>query len=220
MATKVLCLHGWGTSPEFMTLQLKHFIKFFPEMVFECMPGPIEIPESIVGDPAVIKLSPNKKYYAWKLNLLDEIASGEPMDLNLAMDSIIEYMNANGPFDGICGFSMGGMVSQSFIEQYEQGKFKDRLKVEGPKFVMLCSANYYKTNNELLKTPSIHIVGDKDFLLDASVLVTTNYLNPLILRHCESHKFPKLSQYEIDAIRKYLRPILMKNKKNVPRPRL
>jgi len=217
---KVLCLHGWGTSPEFMKFQLRNFIKLFPEIEFECMAGPVELPESLVGDPNVVKLSPHKKFYAWKMNLFDEVISGDSMDLSLAIDSVCEYINKNGPFDGICGFSMGGMVSEYFIEQLEQGKLKDKLKVEGPKFLILCAPNYYKQNYEVLKTPSIHLVGDRDFLVDASILITTKFLNPLVLRHTESHKFPKLSQYEVDAVRKYLAPFLPKTKGRLPKPKL
>jgi len=198
-----------------MDHQLRNFAKFFPELKFECMAGPIEIPEAIINDESVVKLSPSKKYYSWKLNIFDEVTGGDSMDLTIAMDSICDYINKNGPFDGICGFSMGGMVAQHFVEKMEAGAFKDKLKVPGPKFIMLCAPNYFKTSNELLKTPSIHLVGDKDFLMEASILITTKYLNPLVLRHGESHKFPKLSQYEIDAIRRYLNPVL-----RTPKPKL
>jgi len=222
---KILCLHGWGTSPEFMDHQLRNFDKFFPEMKFECMAGPVEMPETIINDASVVKLSPSRKYYSWKLNIFDEVTAGDSMDLTIAMDSICDYINKNGPFDGICGFSQGGMVAQNFIEKLEAGLLNDKLKVAPPRFVLLCAPNYFKTNNDLLRTPSIHLVGDKDFLMEASVLVTTKYLNPLVLRHAESHKFPKLSQYEIDSIRKYLNPILKAGvtaggKNAVPRPKL
>ena len=217
--TKILCLHGWGTSPEFLQYQLRNFIKLFPEFEFECMAAPIEIPITDIRDPNVIRLSPSKKFYTWKLNLFDGVIDNK-LDISEAMDCIIDYMNKNGPFDGLCGFSMGGAFAQLFLEQFEKGLYKDKLKVQGPKFAIFCAANFFKLSNDLLTTPSIHLVGEKDFLVDAAILISTKFLNPLVLRNVEAHKFPKLSQYEIDKIRRYLAPVLPQQKKRGPRPKL
>jgi len=227
---RVLCLHGYATSSAFMQLQMKDFVKHFPEMQFEYLNGQIEIPASLVGDPAIIRASPDKKYYTWKLNVLDGRIDSSLGDFLTGMERVIDHMNKNGPYDGICGFSMGGGLAEYMTELYEKGELKDKLKVEFPKFLMLCCTNYYRDNNDSYKTPSIHFVGKKDFLLEASLLVSTKFLNPLVLMNGETHKFPKLSQDDINAVRNYIKPIIVKSKATkgqvvkkvaeVPRPKL
>ena len=217
---RVLCLHGYGTSPEFMKYQLRNFMKLFPEIEFICIPAPFTVPEGLVGDPTVVALSPHKKFYSWSTYLFDTVVLEGSIAFDEGLEAIIDYMNKHGPFDGICGFSQGGGVAQTFMDFSAQGKFKDRLKVKAPQFILLCSSQYFRRNNDLTTTPSIHLIGDRDFLIDASILVTTKYLNPLVLRHTESHKFPRLSQFEIDAFRLYLGSVFGKTKASAPKPKL
>jgi len=207
---RVLCLHGFATSSAFMQLQMRDFIKAFPEIQFEYMDGHIEMPQSLVGDPSIIRVSPVKKYYTWKLNVIDGAVDQSLGDFGVAIEKVVEHINKTGPYDGLCGFSMGGGVVEFMTEMYEKGQLNEKLKVAYPKFVMLCCTNYYRENILSYKTPSIHFVGRKDFLLEASLLVTTKFLNPLVLMNGETHKFPKLSQDDIDAIRTYLKPITSK----------
>ena len=219
---QVLCLHGYGTSPEFMKHQMRYFAQNFPEMQFTYMPAPLEIPKNFITDKAVIKLTSNGKYYAWKSHFFDDIIKDGVIDFSLAVKGITDYINKHGPFDGICGFSQGAMFGHLFLEEYEQGKLVKELKVEAPKFAILCSPNYFNKVNKLLKTRTVHFIGEKDLLVDNSLLVTTKFLDPLVFVHSEGHKFPRLRQRDIDAIKTHLYTTVSRDKlnKSKPQPKL
>eukprot|EP00330_Aristerostoma_sp_ATCC50986_P001196 CAMPEP_0114578224 /NCGR_PEP_ID=MMETSP0125-20121206/2791_1 /TAXON_ID=485358 ORGANISM="Aristerostoma sp., Strain ATCC 50986" /NCGR_SAMPLE_ID=MMETSP0125 /ASSEMBLY_ACC=CAM_ASM_000245 /LENGTH=120 /DNA_ID=CAMNT_0001768135 /DNA_START=237 /DNA_END=599 /DNA_ORIENTATION=+ len=95
-------------------------------------------------------------------------------------------------------------MAQQVLKANENGDLKDKLKVEAPWFGIFCSAVFDKNLDFTLTTPSVHLIGKKDFTIDEGYILSSMFYNPIVIKHAETHKFPKLNQYDIDAINKYL----------------
>ena len=210
---KVLCLHGWGASPEIMQYQMKNFINYFPEMTFTYLKGYTEIPMSKIPDQRMIEVSPNKKFYAWGDTTYTNI-TGEMDRSHLfeVFQYLVDHINKEGPFDGILSFSTAGLFNHAFFIALSQGDLKDRLKVSPPKFAFFVNSNYLKSNQQMLTLPTIHIIGEKDILYSTSLMMSTSFVNPLMITVDEGHKFPRLTKIEIEKIRNYIQLALTDGK--------
>ena len=51
-------------------------------------------------------------------------------------------------------------------------EIKRRAQVEAAKFAILCSADYYDRLNKVLKARTVHFIGERDALVDNSLLLT------------------------------------------------
>ncbi|KAJ4714505.1 Serine hydrolase FSH [Melia azedarach] len=121
---------------------------------------------------------------------------------NESVAYVEDYMIKNGPFDGLMGFSQGAALSSALIGMQLHG---DALtKVPPLKFVMLISGSKfgYKTfgtpklavnaYSTPIQLPSLHFIGDKDFLKKENLGLLDAYLNPVVIHHPEGHKVPRL----------------------------
>jgi len=61
--------------------------------------------------------------------------------------------------------------------------------------------------------PSLHIISPEDFLFPKSILLTTQFKNPLVISHSYGHKFPKLGLSESKILISFIRKYTSINKK-------
>jgi len=62
------------------------------------------------------------------------------------LKNLTNYINKNGPFDGLMGFSMGGGVCHVVSEFFKAGYIK--LEVPKPKFVIFCCSTIFIYKDE------------------------------------------------------------------------
>lgn len=119
-----------------------------------------------------------------------------------------EVMQNQGPFDGIMGFSQGGACASRTVALQKLGAMAQ--EAPKPRFAIFwagalmrdCNMSYiYKENMTL---PSVHIIGDKDYVKEWSEFHLTNWENPVLIRHPRGHVIPRLEGEKLQVMRDFL----------------
>ena len=199
---KILCLHGFATNSDFMEYQLRYFKKNFKNFEFTYLNGPVFIDkEKDQIDPVVETITKKKNLFAW-FRLTKE------SELN-AVKYVIDFMNENGPFDAIMGFSQGGAIVSTIAVLFEEKKIQLKNQL---KFIILCSSPphmYFRKEMiqkkfPVINTKTVFLVGKDDPMYEIQIVHSTVYNNPLVLTFKEGHKFPRLSLEHVILIEDYL----------------
>ncbi|GME50746.1 hypothetical protein HK57_00312 [Neofusicoccum parvum] len=108
---RILCLHGYGTSAAILESQLSAFIDSAdPNYEFVFLDGEVEC-QKAQGVGNFVK-GPFLCYNA----------SFSPEDVRRSCELITEFIEVEGPFDGVLGFSQGGSLALSYLMQHELEK--------------------------------------------------------------------------------------------------
>ncbi|KAL2010517.1 hypothetical protein VTN00DRAFT_6324 [Thermoascus crustaceus] len=106
--TRILCLHGYGTSSNILKHQLSALIAAAdPSFEFVFLDGEVECQKA----PGVANL-----FQGPFLCYNDSFA---PADVQQACELVKEFIEAEGPFDGILGYSQGGALALTYLLQHE-----------------------------------------------------------------------------------------------------
>lgn len=158
----------------------------------------------------------------WRKNEItgefQRIATNEVFGLEQSVQVVIETINEHGPFDGVLSFSQGSIFFRHFyriVTEIDPQSFEG---LQLPKFIVSIGGPYFPTmmvnykdrqfDQTSFKIPieSVHFIGLKDQylkFLSESQLYTKN---PLIIKHDETHTFPKrLSNEDFEQLKEFLR---------------
>ncbi|KAK8556718.1 hypothetical protein V6N13_064729 [Hibiscus sabdariffa] len=205
---RVLCLHGFRTSGEI----LKKMIGKWPESVlgnfdFDFLDGPY--PARGKSDVESIYDPP---YYEWY-----QVNEIECVHFEECVEYLEDYMIKHGPFDGLLGFSQGGMLASVIPQLQTEGTAFT--KVPKIKFVIIISgfalrelksgppkllANAYSFP---IDCPSIHVIGEKDFLKERNYQLMKLFVNPFLIHHSVGHTVPKLDEEGLETMNKFIEKI-------------
>ncbi|KAK4355925.1 hypothetical protein RND71_024896 [Anisodus tanguticus] len=204
---KILCLHGFRTSGNFLRKQLSkwdpsifaHFEMEFPDGIFPAR-GKSDI-EGIFPPP----------YFEWFQKNEDFT---EYENLEECISYLCEYITSKGPFHGLLGFSQGAALSALLLGYMEQGKI---LKEQPPMklFVSISGAKFRDPNicnvayKDVIKVKSVHFIGEKDWLKIPSQELTTSFENPLIIRHPQGHTVPRLDEATVETLKTWTTEITL-----------
>mmetsp|Transcript_85758 Transcript_85758/g.246163 ORF Transcript_85758/g.246163 Transcript_85758/m.246163 type:complete len:237 (-) Transcript_85758:157-867(-) len=176
---RLLCLSGHAskrdvTECQAMVLELERH-----GMELDYLDGPFETPTAL--DPTIQDQIPGP-FYVWS----DAPRGRHSREtLRAGVEHVLRYVASHGPFDGIYGFSNGGLIAALATEAMEQALaagggsaaspvpvFKE-LGTPAPwRFVILaCGSCILEEEGERpkLRTPSLHLVGAKDQILARSL---------------------------------------------------
>lgn len=108
-APRVLLLHGWRTSAKIMSMQTAamRYHTGLKDCHFLTAPYPAEGPP----DNGIAQFYPNHDYYEWYYKRTSSAGEANLVGLDRSLQRIIDYMNEQGPFDGIVGFSQGTNIA-------------------------------------------------------------------------------------------------------------
>uniref|UniRef100_A0ACD5UBJ3 Uncharacterized protein n=1 Tax=Avena sativa TaxID=4498 RepID=A0ACD5UBJ3_AVESA len=188
---RFLCLHGFRTSGEIMRRQV---VGKWPaevtarlDLVFADAPFPAEGKSDVEGifDPP---------YYEW---FQFDKGFTEYRNLDKCYDYIEDLMIKQGPFDGLMGFSQGSILSAALVGLQQQGlaltrvpKINYLMIIGGARFRAAVVAD--KAYAVKIKIPSLHFLGDNDFLKSAGEKLIESFVDPYIIRHPKGHTVPRL----------------------------
>uniref|UniRef100_A0ACD5V670 Uncharacterized protein n=1 Tax=Avena sativa TaxID=4498 RepID=A0ACD5V670_AVESA len=188
---RFLCLHGFRTSGEIMRRQV---VGKWPaevtarlDLVFADAPFPAEGKSDVEGifDPP---------YYEW---FQFDKGFTEYRNLDKCVDYIEDLMIKQGPFDGLMGFSQGSILSAALVGLQQQGLALTR--VPNIKYLMIIGGARFrgaivadKAYAIKIKIPSLHFLGDNDFLKSAGEELIESFVDPFIIRHPKGHTVPRL----------------------------
>ncbi|XP_020255851.1 esterase AGAP003155-like [Asparagus officinalis] len=203
---RVLCLHGFRTSGEIMKKQI---LGKWPDqvtarfdLVFADAPFPAEGKSDVDGifDPP---------YYEW-FQFDKEFL--EYRNFDECLQYIEDLMIKEGPFDGLMGFSQGAILSAALPGLQEKGlaltkvpKMKYLIIIGGAKFQNPEVAK--KAYSSEIKCPSVHFIGDNDFLRKHGEALVEEFVDPTIIRHPKGHTVPRLDDKSLELMLGYLQKI-------------
>ncbi|XP_043715367.1 esterase AGAP003155-like [Telopea speciosissima] len=188
---RFLCLHGFRTSGEIMKKQIHKW----PQSVLEKMdliyldaPFPAEGKSDVEGifDPP---------YYEW---FQFDKESGEYRNFDECLAYIEDCFIKHGPIDGLMGFSRGATLSAALPGLQAKGlalksvpKIKFLIIIGGSKFKSGAIAE--KAYSSLIECPSLHFLGETDFLKPHGITLLDSFVNPIVIHHPKGHTVPRLA---------------------------
>lgn len=208
---RILCLHGFRTSAEILRKQI---ISRWPEavlkkldLVFLDAPYPAQGKSDVEGvyDPP---------YYEWFQASKD---LKEYYNFEECLEYLEDYMVKHGPFDGLLGFSQGAGFSAVLPGMQLEGLaltkvplIKFLIIISGAKFggskfgAPKLASNAFSST---IKLPSIHIIGETDFLKEQGEGLLDSFEDPLVIRHPKGHTVPRLDDKSMEKMLSFIEMI-------------
>ncbi|CAL5368462.1 unnamed protein product [Camellia sinensis] len=218
---RILCLHGFRTSGEILKKQMGRW----PEMVLGRLdlvfldgPCPAAGQSDVEGffDPP---------YYEWFQFRQD---FQEYYNFEECLAYIEDYMIKHGPFDGLLGFSQGAIISAALPGMQLHGvaltkvpKIKFLIimsgaklggsklisggRFEGSKFGLpKIAANAFSST---VKCPSLHIIGEADFLKETGIELLESFEEPVVIDHPKGHTIARLDEKGLKTMLNFIEKI-------------
>lgn len=190
---RFLCLHGFRTSAEIFNKQVTgkwpESVLDKLDLVFVNAPFPCRGKSDVQGifDPP---------YYEW-FQFNKEFNEYENFDECLAY--IEDCLIKHGPFDGLLGFSQGAILSAALPGLQAKGMALTNV----PKIKLLIIIGGAKLKNPSLaekayslpiQCPSVHFLGENDFLKPYGTLLLESFVKPLVIHHPKGHTIPRFDE--------------------------
>ncbi|KAL5102574.1 hypothetical protein RYX36_006901 [Vicia faba] len=202
---RFLCLHGFRTSGEIMKKQIHKWpqnVLDKLDLVFVDAPFPCTGKSDVEGifDPP---------YYEW-FQFNKEFTEYTKFDECLQF--IEDYMIKHGPFDGLLGFSQGAILSGALPGLQEKGvalrkvpKVKFLIIIGGAKF--LEPSLVEKAYSSKIGCPSLHFIGENDFLKQHGKELIESCVEPVVIHHPKGHTVPRLDDKSLNIMTDFIERI-------------
>ncbi|CAN8251527.1 unnamed protein product [Cochlearia groenlandica] len=192
---RILCLHGFRTSGRILRKQIERWPEtILRDLDLDFLDGPF----LATGKSDVDRLF-DPPYYEWY-----QANKGlrEYINFEECLAYIEDYMLKNGPFDGLLGFSQGSFLCAAIPGMQE--KRTALTKVPKVKFLVIISGAQIPglmfvlpkaavgAFSSPVRCPSLHFIGDKDFLKTEGEVLAKSFVEPVVIRHSSGHVVPKL----------------------------
>eukprot|EP00268_Persea_americana_P018976 TRINITY_DN19735_c0_g2_i1.p1 TRINITY_DN19735_c0_g2~~TRINITY_DN19735_c0_g2_i1.p1 ORF type:complete len:268 (-),score=34.28 TRINITY_DN19735_c0_g2_i1:1276-2079(-) len=211
---RLLCLHGFRTSGEILKKQVSKWpdsVMGKLDLVFLDGPFPAQGKSDVEG------FFP-PPYYEW-FQFISEVNEYRNVDECLAY--VEDFMLKQGPFDCLMGFSQGAILSTALTSLQSKGlaltkvpKVKCLIIIGGGKFRSsdLCEKVY----SSPIECPSLHLIGDADFLKPRGELLLESFMDPIVIRHSKGHVVPKLDDESLVTVLDFVERIQKILSRNAP----
>lgn len=203
---RVLCLHGFRTSGSFLQKQISRWDSSITEKLDMCF---LDGPYPAQGKSEIEAIFP-PPYFEW---FQFEKDFTEYTNLDKAFSFIVDYMEKNGPFDGLLGFSQGATLSAALVGYQRKGLM---LKNHPPvRFIIHISGSKFRDPEmcEILysppiKCPTVHLIGAKDWLKLPGEELMQAFENPLLIAHPQGHMVPRLDKEAVGILNGFLESLM------------
>ncbi|XP_042507550.1 esterase AGAP003155-like [Macadamia integrifolia] len=195
---RFLCLHGFRTSGEIMNKQIHKWPQSVLEkldLIYLDAPFPAEGKSDVEGifDPP---------YYEWFQFDKDFV---EYRNFDECLAYIEECIIKHGPIDGLMGFSQGAILSAALPGLQAKGlalkkvpKIKFLIIIGGAKFKLASLAE--KAYSSPIDCPSLHFLGETDFLKPHGITLLDSFVNPTVIHHPKGHTVPRLDEKSLELM--------------------
>lgn len=211
---RVLCFHGFRTSASIFHNQITRWDSQILDLLdLTFLDGPF--PANGKSDVESIFPGP---YFEW---FQFNESYSEITNLEACKDFVTKYMEEHGPFDGLMGFSQGGVLAAAFAGLQQKGL---ALEHHAPlRFVILISGTGFNNKElmqecypvELVKCPSVHLIGSRDFLKKHNEELLGLFEDPVVIRHDGKHTVPRLGEEATITMRDFLLGIQSTREKQI-----
>lgn len=202
---RFLCLHGFRTSAEILKKQVGKWPQSVLDqidLVFLDGPFPAQGKSDVEGvfDPP---------YYEW-FQFNKEFT--EYTNFEEGLQYIEDFMIKNGPFDGLLGFSQGAILSAGLPGLQAKGvaltkvpKIKFLIVIGGAKLKSPTVAE--KAYSSPIQCPSLHFLGEKDFLKPYGLELLESCVDPVVIHHPKGHTVPRIDEKGLETMNSFLEKI-------------
>eukprot|EP00877_Chromochloris_zofingiensis_P004961 jgi/Chrzof1/14466/Cz09g03290.t1 len=216
---RILALHSFRTSAEtfkeqFRRAKLDTSISDLVELEFIDAPHPAtgDVPEDVKG-----KFGP--PHYEWFST--ERVKGGNEYiftynGLDASEAYVTHYMLTHGPFDGLLGFSQGGVMAATLAAQQVAGMALQT--VPKLKFVvcigsaMTAHPRHLEAMTGRVQLPSCHIIGHKDYIKEYSIELVRQFQAPIVIMHGRGHVVPNLEGMHLEVLRAFFKSFLQQPK--------
>jgi len=200
-------MHGFRTNSAIMEYQTTKLREALPDVEFTYLDGPIAATGP--AEPAVEEFWKGDKFYQW----WDAVETDKPSiaprleykQASASLEHITDYINREGPFDILVGFSHGANFITMLTAHYERLADGDMSKVPYNAVLLFCGgangpeqATFDPVRDGMqqnpLRTPSVHVIGEKDSIVAASHALVQSYESDssrTVIVHTGGHDFPQ-----------------------------
>ncbi|CCI44819.1 unnamed protein product [Albugo candida] len=202
---RVLCLHGYRQNGLKLRGRLAAYRRAFKSKIeFVCFDGPIPVryvptneqhSESFrvcEGDDIVAK-----QFSWWDFHIDEQTGKHIYSRVNETIDYISKLCTEQGPFEGILGFSQGGMLAMMLLQLQTAGSNNYGFQFKFGIFIaagISQDQNYNRSNldDALIDIPTVHIMGRSDAVvsIDRSEVLAKQFSNPVVFIHEGGHYIP------------------------------
>ncbi|KAK7372981.1 hypothetical protein VNO80_06374 [Phaseolus coccineus] len=202
---RLLCLHGFRTSGEILKTQIHKWPQSVLDnldLVFVDAPFPCQGKSDVEGifDPP---------YYEW-FQFNKEFT--EYTNFDECLEYIEDCMIKHGPIDGLLGFSQGAILSAALPGLQEKGVALT--KVPKVKFIVIVGGAKFrsplvvdKAYSSPISCPSIHFLGETDFLKKYGMELTESCVEPVVIHHPKGHTIPRLDDKSLKTMMDFIERI-------------
>lgn len=199
---RILCMHGFRTSGSILAQQVAlanwaPLIGDIAELVFIDAPWPAQGPSDVERKFA-------GPYFEWYQSNEDYT---EISGLDEAASYFSDYLSLHGPFDGLLGFSQGGVLAAAWMGLSEKGLGPSIPHIS---FLIVVGGGKGRAKSfqpayaDTISCPSLHFLGDKDFMRVYGEPLLLSFKDPVVLRHPFGHFLPRLGATEGQVFRDFL----------------
>ncbi|DBA87420.1 TPA: hypothetical protein ACH3X1_004466 [Trebouxia sp. C0004] len=206
---RVLALHSFRTSGKTFALQMNRAgldkaLQDLLDIVY------VDAPNAASGPiPEDVKPYFDGPYYEWWNAEKDEERDRVTYrGWDTSKGFLEKIVQEQGPFDGIMGFSQGGACASTVAALQRLGVM---LQGAAPlKFAIFFAGALIRDRNlsyiykEKVTLPSVHIIGDKDYVKEWSEFQLTKWQDPILIRHPRGHVIPRLEGEKLKVMRTFL----------------
>ena len=185
---KVLCIHGWLSSPEFLKAQLAGWQSALTELDFVYYRGRFSRPIHFnLQSHAIRRFHQENKLRRVYAHFDGEVRyylEGFPLSENLileALNDIINILNTEKDIGGIIGVHQGAFLADFFLTHRDHPVVKSRLfaDIKRPFFVIFVSYPYLSPGTKMLDIASLHVYAEDDPETDNPFMAMMHYFSPL-----------------------------------------
>ncbi|XP_060198988.1 uncharacterized protein LOC132627592 isoform X2 [Lycium barbarum] len=203
---RFLCLHGFRTSGAILKKQI---LDKWPTQVVEKLDlAFVDAPFPSQGKSEVEGIF-DPPYYEWYQFNKD---SKEYQNFDNCLAYIEECMIKHGPFDGLLGFSQGAILSGALPGLQDKGvgltkvpKIKYLIIISGAKLQNKPLAE--KAYSSAITCPSVHFLGERDYLKKYGMELLESYVDPLAIHHPRGHTIPRFDEKGLESMISFIEKV-------------
>mmetsp|Transcript_5132 Transcript_5132/g.12975 ORF Transcript_5132/g.12975 Transcript_5132/m.12975 type:complete len:284 (+) Transcript_5132:213-1064(+) len=208
---RVLALHGWRTSGRVLDWQYSSYASLAPKLSdlveVTCIDAPHPARGPTMGG---IENYVNGPYYEWWDAVKRPGSESESLYNGMpeSIEYVLDYIKANGPFDGLMGFSQGGTMSAVLAALHQAGACA--IEPAPPRFCLifagLLSRDYRHATlyDTPIECPAFIVYGENDPGARYTKKLASTFRNPHVISHPGGHIVPALKGSQLEELRSFL----------------
>lgn len=197
-ALQFLCLHGWRTSGDILRMQTAALRSY---LQINCVFPNAAIAADGPPDDGVTTFYPDMNYFEWYLK-------GEQREesIDQSLCYLLEFVERQGPFDGILGFSQGSSMATMLADRLLSN---GSLQPSVLRYILLIGGVEPPSSHAPripLDIKSLHVMGLQDDVLPRSKALKDMFANDFatVIEHGEGHNIPSVRTDTYHVIKKWL----------------